>query len=248
MTILIVNAVEWGPEHRDANFPKDVSRWIEDAVGGEPERFRVWIAQSGDPAPSDPGEAVIVSGSAASVYEELPWIERLAGAVRGWAARGTPILGICFGHQLLAHAMGGKVIKHPGGWELGTTEVEIRAAGASDPLFEGLPSRIRVMESHQDIVIDPPPGAEVLASTAHCACQAMRIGENVRSVQFHPEYTVERMRFLIGPRRPRLEAAGVDVESVLAGLEPTPAGPKILANFRRHFIEGKTSATLGAAQ
>ena len=78
----------------------------------------------------------------------------------------SPMLGICFGHQLLAMALGGKVIRNPLGWEVGTCKVRLTHAGKHDRLFSGLPDEFSVMQSHQDMVVDFPNNAECLASSS----------------------------------------------------------------------------------
>jgi len=241
MSILIVNCVEWGGEHKNLDCPY-VGHWIRDAFGGDPGRFIYWDAQRDEEPPVGGFEGVIISGSAASVYDGHAWIDRLQEAIRDWAERQVPMLGICFGHQIIAHTFGGYVAKHPKGWEVGTQEVELTSEGKGDPLFSGIRGRLKVMESHQDAVLEAPAIAEVLAGNEHTGCQALRIGERIRSVQFHPEYTKERMEFLIGPRRVRLEGAGVDVDATLAGLESTPIAEQVLSNFERGFIQSTVGA------
>lgn len=233
--ILIVDAVEWSPEHAALDFPKDVGHWISDALGGDPDRFAYWrVTRESDP-PAGPFAGAIISGSPASAYDETPWIARLTQEIRRWAEAGRPTLGVCFGHQILAHALGGRVIKNPAGWEVGSREVDLTPAGLADPLFEGLPPRLLVMESHQDIVADPPPGALVLAANRFGA-QALAIGPSIRSVQFHPEYTPDRLRFIVEPRREKLARAGIDVDEAVASIRPTPDSRMILLNFEKTFI------------
>lgn len=232
MSILIVNAAEWGPEHASPDYPKDVADWIADGFGGDPSRFDVWRPQREEAAPQPVPEAVVIGGSACSTYDDHAWIGRLAERIRNWADRGTPMLGICFGHQMIAHALGGSVEKSPNGWEIGTCEVGLTRAGAADPLLAHLPSTLTVLQSHQDIVTQMPPGATCLAANDHTACEAMRIGDSIHSVQFHPEYTVGHIGFLLGPRRKMLEAASVDYDAVIEGLVETPESRSILARFQ----------------
>jgi GMP synthase (glutamine-hydrolysing) len=235
MTILIANATEWGAEHEHLDFPKDVGRWFIEGIGEPGRDFAVWRVQREEDPPVSHPEAVYIGGSAASVYEPLRWIERLSDAVRQWHERETPMLGVCFGHQILAHTLGGRVEKNPKGWELGVQEVELSQAGAADPLFHGLPRRFRAMQSHQDVVVELPPGGEILARSESVACQAFRLGGHIRTVQFHPEYTVEQLRFLLTPRRERLAASGMNMDAILSGIQPTPESRSLLKRFLEVF-------------
>ncbi len=239
-TILIVNAVEWGQEHRGDNLPPvcsmDVGDWIRRAFGAGERKFLQWnVVQDPNP-PLEEFDGVVISGSPASAYDPDPWIARLADAVRKWAERKIPTLGICFGHQLIAQSLGGKVEKNPLGWEVGTLEIELTAAGQTDPLFEGLPQKFKVMQSHRDIVTQLPPGAIALASSAMGDYHSMALGEYIRSVQFHPEYEPEMMRFIVQPRRARLEAAGVDVNRVIEGIAETPESGTLIRRFEERFV------------
>lgn len=239
--LLIANCVEWGSEHKQLHFPDDVSQWIVDAFQTPSEFFRVWRVQHEIDPPPGPFDGIVLSGSPSSVYDRDPWILRLSDKIREWVRNGTPLLGICFGHQLICQTLGSTVAKNPKGWEVGTCSLEFTEAGKSDPLLKGLSSPFKVMQTHQDIVVETPPGGECLAYSPKCAVQAVRLGDRIRTIQFHPEYTVDHMRFLIGPRRGRLAANGVDVDSILRGLEPLPQVQIVLSNFLRYFISGNTS-------
>ncbi|WP_306061613.1 type 1 glutamine amidotransferase [Natronococcus wangiae] len=127
-------------------------------------------------------DAVIVSGSGASVYWDEPWIEPLADWVGGAIERDVPVLGVCFGHQLVAHALGGDV-SPMGEYELGYREVEVED---SSVLFDGLPDRFVAFTTHSDEVTALPPDATVIAAN-ECSIQGFRRG-HAFGVQFHPEY------------------------------------------------------------
>ncbi len=144
--------------------------------------------------PGDPGEcdAYVVTGSAAGVNDSLPWTGSLVAFLR--AARGRArLIGICFGHQAIAHAFGGRVEKAPQGWGLGITRYVLERPIA------GLPPQVAAMASHQDQVIEPPAGATVIASTAFTPCAALAYphGEAL-TLQFHPEFDAAYGRALIG--------------------------------------------------
>lgn len=158
--------------------------------------------------PDDDWAGVIITGSPASTYDDEPWIARAEEFLRRSAARGTPLFGVCFGHQLLGQTFGGKVERSPKGFELGTRNVQLTAAGQADPLLGVLPAVCPVQMTHGDVVVDLPPGAVVLAENAHSPHQAFRLGESIWGVQFHPEFSVAVERAIIDAFfvRPRMQA------------------------------------------
>jgi GMP synthase (glutamine-hydrolysing) len=130
-------------------------------------------------------DAVVVSGSQSSVYEDRAWIHELTEWFRRVHAAGVPTLGICWGHQFVAQALGGRVVAMTG-HELGYREV--RRFG-DDPLFEGIPRRFTSFQTHGDRVAELPPGSVELARN-DVGVQAFRVGASY-GVQFHPEYDRE---------------------------------------------------------
>jgi GMP synthase (glutamine-hydrolysing) len=181
---------------------------------------------------------VLVSGSPASVTRPEPWMEEVAALVRAGAECGTPVLGVCFGHQLIAWALGGTVRKNPSGWELGTTEIDLCAAGRADPLFAGLDQgtgRLHVNETHEDAVCADtlPAFVRVLARNAATPVQALAYGDHVRGVQFHPEVTGPISREYCLRRVPVI---GAEAARALAdAATDTPAAERVLANFVDRF-------------
>ena len=184
--------------------------------------------------PASGFHGVLVTGSLASVTDPAPWMDA-AGAWLVDAARTRPVLGVCFGHQLLARALGGRVEPNPRGREAGTVEVELTRAGERDPLFAGLPRRLVVQQTHEDHVADLPPGSTLLAGNARTPVQAFAHGELLRCVQFHPELDAARSRFLAELRRARGEAvAWGDVDP--ASIRETPDCAAVLERWLEHFV------------
>jgi GMP synthase (glutamine-hydrolysing) len=223
----------------------DYDRWFLQTLGLSGYRFDIIPVHQGAKLPASTAryDAVMMTGSPLSVTRLEPWMERAAELMVGAEARGIPVLGVCFGHQLLAHAYGGHVVRNPLGREIGTVEVQLTASGRADALFHGLPERISVQATHEDIVPEPPEGAQVLAGNANTAIQALAFRPHARGVQFHPEVQPDAMRALIQARAERLETEalswgqpkGERVPRLLAGLAPTPAGQRILVNFLERF-------------
>jgi GMP synthase (glutamine-hydrolysing) len=217
-------------------------RWFRDALGDaatlHPVDARV--------APCDPAmlhgvDAVIVSGSPHAVYEPHPWIAPLEELVReAIFRRGVPVLGVCFGHQLIAQACGGRVVRNPRGREIGTVEVALEPAGRSCALLGALPERFAIQVTHCDTVALPPPGARVLATSALDGCQAFRF-ETAWGVQFHPEVSADVMRAYLRSRAEILRAEGLDAAALLAGVRDTDAGPRLLRRFAELVVAGRAA-------
>ncbi len=178
--------------------------------------------------------SIIITGSPTMVTERLPWSE----AVARWLAfelleRKTrvPVLGICYGHQLLAHALGGRVEYNPRGREIGTVEIRATAALADDPLLGEINFPLLAQVTHLQSVTELPPGAIHLASSALEPHHAFRFGETVWGVQFHPEFTADIMRAYLDVLGERMIGEGMDVAGALAGVRDTLAGAVMLRRF-----------------
>ncbi|MCR6495022.1 glutamine amidotransferase [Thermomonas sp. S9] len=155
------------------------AHWIRVAAGLERDAAVVVDVEHGEALPERAGFAgVIVTGSAAMVTEHRDWSERSAVWLAEAAQAGLPLLGICYGHQLIAHALGGEVGDNPRGREMGTVAVERLPEAAADPLFAGLPARFAAQATHLQSVLRPPAGAVVLARNDHDACHAFRWGSS----------------------------------------------------------------------
>lgn len=176
---------------------------------------------------------VVITGSHAMVSEREPWSEALLPWLRDAVAGGLPVLGICYGHQLLAHALGGEVANHPQGVEIGTVQVTRRPASDDDALLGGLPPSFAAQSVHWQSVRQLPPGAHWLASSAHEAHHAFRVGERAWGVQFHPEFSDEALRAYLDGMDERLAAQDRDAPAIRAGLRPTPDAASVLPRFAR---------------
>jgi GMP synthase-like glutamine amidotransferase len=165
------------------------------------------------PASPRQADAWLVTGSRHGVYDGLPWIEPLKTFLRACVAARVPVVGICFGHQILAEALGGRAVKSDRGWGLGVQDYDV-VPGAPEWL-RAMPAHFSMRALHQDQVVDLPPDAHVLARSPHCAFAALAYGDPERptaiSLQPHPEFGPEFMDELLALR------AGTAFAAELAG-------------------------------
>ena len=141
-----------------------------------------------------------------------------------------PLLGICFGHQMIAQALGGEVKKNPRGREIGTVRVQRLL---DDPLFAGLPRSFDMNATHVDAVVELPPHAEVLATTSLDPVAAFRVGDRVKAVQFHPEFDADVMRGYLRARTDKVREEGLDPDALLAAVHEGTRGRDVLRGFAR---------------
>ncbi|WON76511.1 glutamine amidotransferase [Serratia sp. UGAL515B_01] len=137
---------------------------------------------------------VVITGSPAMVTEQLPWSEQAAEWLRQAMRIKLPIFGVCYGHQLLAHALGGTVGYRPQGMEVGTLEIELLPPAGNDKRLAILPPRFKANLIHSQSVLTPPLGAEVLARSQQDAYQILRYGDHALTTQFHPEFNGKSMQ------------------------------------------------------
>ena len=216
------------------------AHWIRVAAGLERDEAVVVDVEGGDDLPSREGFAgAIVTGSAAMVTDRHDWSERSAAWLRDAAHAGMPLLGICYGHQLIAHALGGEVGDNPRGREMGTVCIELADAAREDPLFAGLPARFPAQATHLQSVLRPPPGATVLARNPHDACHAYRWGTRAWGVQFHPEFATGHMRGYIRARADALAREGRCSTRMAREVAAAPHARRVLRRFVRQARGGR---------
>jgi len=179
--------------------------------------------------------ALVITGSPASVTTRDRWMLRTEAYLRRAVAGGTPVLGICFGHQMLAQALGGGVQKNPHGREMGTMALELTR---DDPLLDVSERPLAVNMSHVDSVGRVPPGATVLARTALEPNAALRFAQRVWSVQFHPEFDASVMRQYIEARRDIIAGEGLDPDAMLSSAGDAPFGAAVLRRFLGMIRQG----------
>lgn len=199
---------------------------------GEGHSFRTYDIQAGElPTRPEEHDAYVITGSSAGVYDALPWIAPLERFIREAHGRAR-LIGICFGHQVMAQAFGGTVEKSHKGWGLGLHGYNIVAEAS---WIDAKVSSIAVAASHQDQVITPPTGATVLAASVFTPFAALAYAGGMSiSVQFHPEFEHGFMAELIELRRSVLPEGLTD--RARASLDVPGDAPRV-AGWIRRFVD-----------
>lgn len=192
---------------------------------------------------SDEVAGAIISGSWAMVTDRLDWSESTADWLRAAFLAELPLFGVCYGHQLMADAFGGSVADNPKGKEVGLRAVALASQATDDALLQQFPSQFRAYLTHQQSVLVPPSGAQVLAHSEQDGCQIIRYGEHALSVQFHPEFTSDVMRSCLLNSASTLRAAGYDLDQLLQLDEEPLWARRILLNFVQRYAQGSARLT-----
>ena len=218
------------PALRDAR--GDYDAWIAAGMGLAHDAVDVVDSEAGEslPDPAAP-QGVVVTGSSAMVSERAAWSEAAGAWLVRAAEAGTPIFGICYGHQLLAQTLGGAVGTNPRGREIGTVQVRSLARARDDALLGVLGDTSHAHATHVESVLALPDGAVRLAESDLDPMQAIRFGDRVWGVQFHPEFDAEVIRTYLAARRDRVVAEGLDADALLAGVRDTPKAARLLRRF-----------------
>jgi GMP synthase (glutamine-hydrolysing) len=225
--------------------------WFMRLLAGHAVRVEPFDATTGQlPEDHRAYDAVVITGSPASLTEPATWMEAAVEWIRDAHDTGQPVLGVCFGHQLIAAAFGASVIRNPAGWQLGTAMVEVHGRGQDDPLFDGLSGCFEANFVHQDTAdpdtLSPQNRVHALASSPGARVAAIAAGPNIRGVQFHPEVTAAINQANLAMYRDALErdharsgAARHDPEQILAGMRDAPHGEQVFHNFIEHFVKAR---------
>lgn len=212
----------------------DFPRWFRLGLRLPAPHVRIVDVEQGDRLP-DPDECAgaVITGSASMVTERLPWSERTAGWIRDAMDVDLPLLGVCYGHQLMSHALGGRVDYLPGGREMGTVSLTTATEhAAGDTLSRSLPGQFHAHATHEQSVMELPTGAVSLARSTRDPHHLVRYGRHAISTQFHPEFSAEVMRAYIRRKHDVLREEGQAPDALLAAVVATPVATKLL----RHFV------------
>lgn len=233
-SVLIIKTGDAFPEvvERHGDFDRLFSQPLERAVPGI--TVTLWDPRSDTHAPELDGlDAIVITGSNAMVSDKEAWSEALKPWLKQARARDIAMLGVCYGHQLMAEAFGGEAGNHPKGREAGTFTVERTDASDRDALFSQLPSRFKAHLTHGQTVLRAPGDAVILACNDHDGHQALRYGTRQWSVQFHPEFDTDIMRAYLERVSDALVEQGEDVGALIQAIAPTSHASSLLERFTR---------------
>lgn len=209
----------------------DFDQWFINGIGPDRFDFRTVSVHQGERLPERRNDlaAVLITGSPAMVSHRHDWSEQAAAWIAQAHDEGLPMLGVCYGHQLLAHALGGVVGPNPHGRRMGSFEVEI--LDRDDALLGSFAPGADFQATHVEVVLELPKGARVISRAAGDPHHALYFGNLSWGLQFHPEFDVDIMDCYIRCRRSVLSGEGIYADRLLDSLRPSPLGPAVLQRF-----------------
>lgn len=220
-------------------YPDMIEKFLSPA--GPSIRFRTYGVLEGEiPRTALECDAWLITGSRAGVLDDAPWMAPLKGFLADAFGAGAPIVGICFGHQILAVALGGRVENSPKGWGIGRHGYPVFKAAA---WMQGGTTEFAIEAMHQDQVVDLPPTATVLAGSDFCPHALLTYGDTAISFQGHPEFTVSYARDLIALRRGALFSDAL-ADTALGSLD-RPSDSDAVARWIVNFLEIAVSRRSG---
>lgn len=226
------------PEPIRNRFPDYPAMFTRLIGGADPSlSFETVSVVKGAPLPDPAGlDAILVTGSPAGVYDPEPWMSPLMDFIRWAADARTPQIGVCFGHQAVAQAMGGRVEKSDKGWGVGRHVYDVHSA---PEWISGAPQDAAFAVSHQDQVVSLPPGAERIASSEFTPYAALAFQQApIISFQGHPEFDDDFAEALYHCRRDRLggDTADTAIESL-----SRPHDNQVIATWMAAFLASSKS-------
>lgn len=178
-------------------------------------------------------EGYMCTGSRHSVYENIDWIKQLKDFVQQLYTEQKLFVGVCFGHQMMGEALGGKVMKSPGGWNVGVHHFEMLA---HENWMSPFQQEINLLMMCQDQVVEMPPDSKLLARTAYCPVGMFTVGETMLGIQAHPEFPISYEKALLTDRIDRIGDA--KVEKALESLK-LQTDRDLLVEWIMRFLKAK---------
>ena len=210
----------------------DFEDWIMAGMGIERDKFLIVDVSQGESFPDyNKISGIAITGYHDMVTDRHDWNERIAQWLPEAVERKIPLLGICYGHQILAYAFGGEVADNPNGLEFGTVEIKLTEAAKQNPLFSFLPNNVYFQATHTQSVVKLPPNAQLLASTSLDPNHAFVIGDCAWGIQFHPEFDADIVKRYIEILKDHLRSKELNPDKLIEGTFDTLHGGKFLQRF-----------------
>ncbi|KAK1276324.1 hypothetical protein QJS04_geneDACA003904 [Acorus gramineus] len=215
-------------------FGEDGERW---------DLFKVVEGEFPDVEELESYDGFVVSGSPHDAYGNDLWILKLCFLLQTLDAMEKKVLGICFGHQVLCRALGGKVGKAYGGWDIGVRRVMVVEDSPWCRFIHGIeemmPSQLSIIECHQDEVWEVPMGAEVIAFSEKTGVEMFSIGDHILGIQGHPEYTKDILYNLIDRLLNNTNIDSDFAAKAKKSLETAEPDGKLLEKICKSFLKGR---------
>ena len=222
------------PEEMIGQHP-DYNELFVQLLGPDSFNYRTWAVLDDEfPASLDEADAWLITGSRHGAYEMHSWIAPLEQLIRDIYAKGAPMVGICFGHQIIAQALGGTVEKYAEGWSVGRVDYALDTAIWGNNTTALTP----LMAFHQDQVIDPPAGSITVGSSDFCRHAALMYDNRILTIQPHPEFDQKFVKGLLDVR------ADILPEDILKKAQQTlyePLARDPIATALRGFLDRSAS-------
>ena len=204
----------------------EVDLWFLALLDGNDFEFETWMVVDGDlPDGPEAADGWLITGSKHGAYEDHPWIPPLEALIRAIHTADRPLVGICFGHQIIAQALGGRVEKFAGGWAIG------------QQTYQTPEGELTLNAWHQDQVTKLPPGAQRLASNGFCENAILAYGKRVLPVQAHPEFSED---FTADMLRHRTDTVPADVVRGAEARNGSSNDNAVLAQMLSETLRGAT--------
>jgi GMP synthase (glutamine-hydrolysing) len=213
------------------DYPEFFERFFSDQPGIELVTFDLTVGEF--PLDLDECDAWITTGSRHSVYEEVPWVVTLADLVRRLDRERRKLVGVCFGAQMIGHALGGKVAPAPAGWQVGVKEVKVTSR---EPWMTPPADTFRILHSNADQILAVPDRVRVLGSSDDAPVSVVAVGDHLVGFQGHPEFVPAYSAVLMEARR----GVFIPDEVVDAGISSLSAvtNTRLLSDWITRFITG----------